>query len=46
MTWDAIGALAELLGAIWVIASLIYLATQIRLNSALTDLEPWRRNSR
>ncbi len=30
MNWDAIGAIAELLGAIGVIASLIYLATQIR----------------
>ena len=30
MNWDAIGASAELLGAIGVIASLIYLATQIR----------------
>ncbi len=30
MNWEAIGAIAELLGAIGVIASLIYLATQIR----------------
>jgi hypothetical protein len=30
MNWDAIGAIAELLGAIGVIASLIYLARQIR----------------
>jgi len=30
MNWDAIGAMAELLGAIGVIASLVYLATQIR----------------
>jgi hypothetical protein len=30
VNWDAIGAIAELLGAIGVIASLIYLATQIR----------------
>ncbi len=30
MNWDAIGAIAELLGATGVIASLIYLATQIR----------------
>ncbi len=30
MTWDAIGAIAELLGAIGVIASLVYLASQIR----------------
>jgi len=30
MNWEAIGAIAELLGAIGVIVSLIYLATQIR----------------
>ena len=30
MNWEAIGAVAELLGAIGVIASLVYLATQIR----------------
>ncbi len=30
MNWDAIGAIAELLGAVGVIASLVYLATQIR----------------
>lgn len=33
--WDAIGALAELLGALGVIISLVYLALQIRQNSAL-----------
>ena len=30
MNWDAIGAISELLGAIGVIASLVYLAAQIR----------------
>jgi hypothetical protein len=30
MNWDAVGAIAELLGAVGVIASLVYLATQIR----------------
>ena len=30
MNWDAIGAIAELLGAVGVIASLVYLARQIR----------------
>ena len=29
MNWDAIGAIAELLGAVGVIASLVYLARQI-----------------
>jgi len=30
MNWDAIGAIAETLGAVGVIASMVYLATQIR----------------
>jgi hypothetical protein len=34
MNWDAIGAIAETLGAVGVIASLIYLATQIRQNTS------------
>ena len=33
MNWDAIGAIAELLGAVGVIASLVYLATQMRQNT-------------
>ena len=33
MNWDAIGAIAELFGAFGVIASLIYLAAQIRQNT-------------
>jgi len=33
MNWDAIGAVAELVGALGVIASLIYLAVQIRQNT-------------
>jgi hypothetical protein len=36
MNWDAIGAIAELLGAVGVIASLIYLAGQIRQNTRAT----------
>ncbi len=36
MNWDAIGAIAELLGAIGVIASLIYLARQMRQNTRAT----------
>jgi len=31
--WDAVGAIAELVGAVGVVASLIYLASQIRHNS-------------
>ncbi len=33
MNWDALGALAELAGAVGVIASLVYLASQIRQNT-------------
>ena len=33
MNWEAIGAVAELTGAVGVIASLVYLATQIRQNT-------------
>ena len=38
MNWDAIGAIAELAGAIGVIASLIYLARQIRQSNATDKL--------
>jgi hypothetical protein len=33
MNWDAIGAIAELLGAIGVIVSLVYLAVQLKQNT-------------
>jgi len=33
MNWEAIGSIAELLGALGVIASLVYLAAQIRQNT-------------
>jgi hypothetical protein len=33
MSWDAVGAIAELFGAVGVIASLFYLGSQIRRNS-------------
>ena len=35
MNWDAIGAIGEIVGAIAVLATLIYLAIQIRQNSAI-----------
>jgi hypothetical protein len=38
MNWDAVGAIAELLGALGVIASLAYLAGQIRQNSRVTGM--------
>ncbi len=39
MNWDAIGAIAELAGAIGVVASLAYLATQIRHNTRASAVE-------
>ena len=39
MDWDALGAIAELAGALGVIASLIYLATQIRHNTRASSVE-------
>jgi hypothetical protein len=38
VNWDAVGAVAELVGALGVIASLAYLAVQIRQNSRLTGM--------
>ena len=34
MNWEAMGSIAELLGALGVIVSLVYLATQVRSNTA------------
>lgn len=36
MSWDAIGAVAELIGAAGVVASLVYLSVQIRANTRAT----------
>ncbi len=36
MNWDALGAIAELIGAVAVVVSIVYLATQIRLSNTLT----------
>ena len=36
MSWDAIGAVAELAGAIGVIVTLVYLSTQVRQNTKAT----------
>lgn len=37
MNWDAVGAVAELLGSIAVVATLIFLIKQIRTNSAMVQ---------
>jgi len=39
MNWDAIGAIAEALGAIGVIASLVYLATQLKSNAIASAVD-------
>jgi len=39
MNWDAIGAISETLGAAGVIASLIYLASQLRSNAVASAVE-------
>lgn len=39
MNWDAIGAIAELLGAIGVIGSLVYLATQLKASTQASQIE-------
>ncbi|NQV69442.1 MAG: hypothetical protein HQ498_05390 [Pseudohongiella sp.] len=39
MNWDAIGAVGEIAGAIAVVVSLIYLASQIRQSNRLMTLE-------
>ena len=38
MNWDAIGAIGEVLGAAGVIFTLVYLAVQIRQNTAMTRM--------
>ena len=37
MNWDAIGAIGEIVGAIAVVATLVYLATQIRVASVAAE---------
>lgn len=39
MNWDAIGAIAELLGAIGVIGSLVYLTTQLKASTQASHIE-------
>ncbi len=45
VNWDAVGAIAELVGAIGVIASLVYLATQIRSNTRAIKVSAYQQNS-
>jgi hypothetical protein len=39
MIWDAVGAIAELLGAIGIIGSLIYVASQVRASTVASKVE-------
>lgn len=43
MNWDSIGAIAELISGIGVIATLFYLASQIRRNTKATHAETYQR---
>ena len=45
MNWDAIGAIAESVGALGVILSLIYLSTQVKQNTAMMKRESSRETS-
>jgi hypothetical protein len=42
MNWDAIGAIGEILGAIVVVVSVIYLASQVRQNTAAARADALR----
>ena len=42
MNWDALGAIAELFGALAVLATLVYLARQISLSSKVANAHAWR----
>ena len=37
MSWDAIGAIGDFVGGLGVVASLIYLATQVRHSARVTE---------
>ena len=42
MTWEALGAVGEVIGAVAIIASLMYLATQIRTSSKIAKAQSQR----
>ena len=44
MNWDAIGAIGEIVGALAVVVTLIYLAIQIRSSNKHSELESFRHN--
>lgn len=42
MNWEAISAISEIIGAIAVIVTLIYLARQIAMSNRFAEAEAWR----
>ena len=46
MNWEAIGAIGEILGAIAVLVTLVYLAAQIRQNSRFVKAATYHSTSR
>ena len=44
MNWDAIGAIAEVVGTIAILITLLYLAVQMRLANQQRELESFRQN--
>jgi hypothetical protein len=42
MNWDMIGALGEIVGAAAVVASLVFLTSQVALSNRLAKAEAWR----
>ena len=42
MNWEAIGAIAELVGAVAVVATLLYLSVQVRAANRQSELESFR----
>ncbi len=44
MNWDAIGAIAEVVGTIAILITLVYLAVQIRLANTQREVESFRHN--
>jgi len=46
MNWDAIGAIGEIVGALAVVLSLIYLATQIRASNSVAQRDSRLKSSK
>ena len=44
MNWDAIGAIAETVGTLAVLVTLVYLAIQLRVSNKQREIESYRHN--